>query len=206
MGRWMKSILEPTESWDEQHISEEALACLAEGRVTPEEREAYSSHLRRCSRCYEIFAETLRLLAETTSETRQESHWSAHRRVYALAASVLLVLLLSSGLFLQHYGELPQSGIVSLSVDAQVRTMLMENQETTWKGERAARLANVLKERGVSAKAFRQVVLDTPYYLPPTKDVFLPKEKLDIRIEGDTAYVKVVKEDVQSADQNATRR
>lgn len=206
MGRWLKSILEPTESGDEQHISEEALACLAEGRVTPEEREAYSNHLCRCSRCYEIFAETLTLLAETASETRQKSHWSAHHSAYGLAASVLLVLLLSSGLFLQHYGELPQSGIVSLAVDAQVRAMLMENQETTWKGARASRLANVLKERGISAKAFHQVVLDAPYYLPPTKDVLLPKEKLDIRIEGDTAYVKVVKEEDKGADQNATRK
>ena len=196
MGRWINRILTPAAPSDEEaHIALEDLARLAEGRVDPEEKARYITHLNRCPDCYEILAGTLNDLSEESSKRPGWlASWSG-RPLYALAASLVLFFLIGGGLYYQYRATHPPIIVASLALDQELKNILLENDKVQWvKTARIARLAGLLRKKGVQVKTLDRVQLARPYYSLPTKSLFRPKEILRIRIEKGVAYLEVAKE------------
>jgi len=195
MGKWMNKSINPSvvpES--EDHILIEDLARLAEGTVDAPERQHLIGHLNRCRRCYQILQETLKdVSAETTLQTGSVPWWRT-RIFYALAASIVLVILIGGPLAIKHWTHRPRVILASLDLDLGLKDILLEDDALRWeKKERINRLLNALQQRGLEVKDLNLVLLSKPYY--QKKSLFGPREVLHIRIDKNVAYLEVEEKD-----------
>jgi hypothetical protein len=191
MGKWMKQTINPSvvpES--EDHILIEDLARLAEGAVDAAERQHLIGHLNRCHRCYRILQETLVDVSAETPMQPVSVPWWKTRMSYALAVSILLVLLIGGPLAIKQWSQRPQVLTASLDLDQGLKDILLEDDTLKWeKKERLNRLLAALQQRGLAVKELNLVLLTKPYY--QKKSLFGPKEVLHIRIENKVAYLEV---------------
>jgi hypothetical protein len=177
------------------HLSAEDLACLAENCVTPEERLSFVHHLNRCRLCSDRLADTLGTLPENSQLHSAPSHkWWSYRAAHAVAASVFLIILVSGGLYYRDYMTQPVAVLQSIAMDDELKDLLSEDDILSWEGEKADRLAQILKKRGVPVKKVKRVLLASAYEPPMTKSLFVPREVLKVRIEGDLIYLEVTPE------------
>ncbi len=187
MGKWMKRILESDERSDiESHVSPEELACFVEGGIQGERREDVVRHINQCQRCYDILDETMADLDAEAAKTRKKPKF-----LYALAASIFLAVCIGGGLFYYNQQFAPPRAIMaSLSLDQDLRSVLLENETLRWeKNDRIARLAEILRRKGVEAKELIAVVQTAPYFA--RKDLSGPEETLHVRIENGVAYLTI---------------
>lgn len=195
MGKWMSKTIHPSvvpESVDHIHI--EDLARLAEGAVDAAERRHLLGHLNRCQRCYQILQETLKDVSAETTQQPGFVPWWRTRMFYALAASILLVLLIGGPLAIKHWLQGPPVILASLDLDQGLKDILLEDDGLKWeKKERVTRLLTALQQRGLAVKDLNLVLLSKPYY--QRKSLFGPKEVLQIRIENKVAYLAVKEKD-----------
>ena len=99
MGKWVKKSLEPSVSPNSvDHIEIENIARLADGTVDNDERERLFRHINRCQRCYEILHHTLKDAPFATSEKPVAGPWWKTKAAYALAASIILIIIISGQL------------------------------------------------------------------------------------------------------------
>ncbi len=195
MGKWMNKMINPSVvSESEDHILIEDLARLAEGTVGAAERRQLIGHLNRCQRCYQILQETLKdVSAETTLQPGSVPWWRT-RIFYALAASILLVLLIGGPLSIKHWIQRPPVILAALDLDQGLKDILLEDDALKWeKKERVSRLLAALQQRGLAVKALNLVLLAKPYY--QKKSLFGPEEILHIRIDDKVAYLEVKEKD-----------
>jgi hypothetical protein len=191
MGKWMNKTINPSvvpESVDHIHI--EDLARLAEGAVDAAERRHLVGHLNRCQRCYQILQETLKGVSAETILQPGLVPWWRTRVFYALAASVVLVLLIGGSLAIKHWIQRPPVILASLDLDQGLKDILLEDDALKWeKKEHVNRLLTALQQRGLEVKDLNLVLLTKPYY--QKKSLFGPKEVLQVRIENKVAYLEV---------------
>ncbi|MBU2551051.1 MAG: hypothetical protein KKB20_21755 [Proteobacteria bacterium] len=191
MGSLIGHILKPGgEPAGEPHLTDQDLARLAEGRVSSGEREAFSGHLNRCERCYEIFSETL---ADASEDAAAKVGVAGRLKAWqaAAAASILIALLIGGGLYYRVYQPAPQMPTASLAVDPELKALLLENEDLNWRSkDRIARLAGLLRQRGVRVKDLDKVVMVAAYQ--PSKSFIAPREVLRLRIENGVAYLEVI--------------
>ena len=186
MGKLTEKLFTPSQEAESGHPVLEDLARLAEGRVDQGEREVLLGHVAQCSRCHEILSGTL--LDLPVADARG-GLLGRLLEVRYLAAACLAFVMILGGLLYQQSG--PEVINVTVSVDGQVRTLLMESDALVWEGDhRVAALALLLRRQGVQVKGLEKVVLAAPY--TPSKSLFGPKEKLRIRIEKGVAHREVV--------------
>ena len=192
MGKWMKQILLPANGQDaSDHIATEDLARLVDGDVNDAERERLFQHINRCRRCYAILHQSIEDNPFATTQRPAASAWWKNRAVYALAASILLVFIISGQFVYRHWTR--DAGIVSatLDLDQQLIDILLEDSALQiGQSPRLNRLLDAFRQRGVPVDTIRLAVLSKPYY--QTKDIFGPKEYLRIRIENNVAYLEVI--------------
>jgi len=191
MGKWMNKTINPAvvpES--EDHILIEDLARLAEGAADAAERQQLIGHLNRCRRCYQILQETLKDVSAETSMQPGSAPWWRTRMFYALAVSIVLVLLIGGPLAIKHWTQRPPVILASLDLDQTLKDILLEDDALKWeKKERVNRLLTALQQRGFEVKDLNLVLLSKPYY--QKKSLFGPKEVLHIRIDNKVAYLEV---------------
>ena len=195
MGKWMNRTINPSvEPESEDHIPVEDLARLAEGGVDTAERQHLIGHLNRCQRCYQILQETLKDLSAETSMFPVAVPWWRTRMFYALAASILLVLLIAGPLAIKQWTQSPRVILASLDLDQGLKDILLEDDALKWeKKERVSRLLTALQQRGLTVKDLNLVLLSKPYY--QKKSLFGPREVLHIRIDKNVAYLEVEEKD-----------
>ena len=195
MAKWTNKSLEPPVSPDsENHIAAEDIARLAEGSVKDTEREDLLYHINRCRRCYRIFDNTLKDSQFATSEHRTAGPWWKTKFAYALAASIVLIFIIS-GQLVHKYGMRDVKVIsASLELDQTLIDILMENDALRFgKSERLSRLLAAMQQKGLAVKNLKFAVLSKPYY--QKKSLFGPREVLRIRIENEVAYLEVQETD-----------
>jgi hypothetical protein len=195
MGKWMNKTVNPlVVSEAEDHILIEDLARLAEGTVDAAERQNLIGHLNRCQRCYQTLQETLKdVSAETTLQPGSVPWWRT-RMFYALAASILLVLLIGGPLAIKDWIQRPPVILAALDLDQGLKDILLEDDALKWeKKERVNRLLAALQQRGLAVNALNLVLLAKPYY--QKKSLFGPEEILHIRIDDEVAYLEVKEKD-----------
>ena len=113
---------------------------------------------------------------------------------YALAASILLVLLIAGPLAIKHWTQRPRVILASLDLDQGLKDILLEDDALKWeKKERVRRLLTALQQRGLAVKDLNLVLLSKPYY--QKKSLFGPEEVLHIRIDKNVAYLEVEEKD-----------
>jgi hypothetical protein len=191
MGKWIDKSMAPAGSEQlDNHLSVEDIAQLAEGRVDQAEREQFLHHLNRCPRCYEILQETLiDIAAAGTLPKVSGSRWKT-KTFYALAASILLVLIIGGRLLLEHRNQHPRIITATLDMDQELRDILLEGDTLRWeKGPRLSRLVAALHKKGLQFNDLKAAILAQPYY--QKKSLFGPKEVLHIRIQNGVAYLEV---------------
>ncbi len=195
MGKWMNKSINPSvvpETGD--HILVEDLARLADGVVEAAERQRLIGHLNRCQRCYEILQETLKDVSAGTFLRPVTVPWWKTRTAYALAASILLVLLIGGPLAVKHWTQPRPVILAALNLDQALKDILLEDDALKWeKKERVNRLLTALQQRGLQVKDLNLVLLSKPYY--QKKSLFGPEEVLHIRIENKVAYLEVKEKD-----------
>ncbi len=191
MGKWMNETIIPSHaSPSEDHIPIEDLARLAEGVVDKTERQHLLDHLNRCQRCYQILQETLVDISVEEPVRPVAVPWWKTRLFYALAVSILLVMLVGGPPALKHWTQRSPAITASLDLDPALKDILMENDALKWKEKgRINRLVTALQQRGLEVKDLDSVVLAKPYY--QKKSLFGPKEVLHIRIENKVAYLDI---------------
>jgi len=191
MGKWMNKTINPSfvpES--EDHILIEDLARFAEGAVDAAERQHLIGHLNRCQICYQILQETLKDMSAGTSLRTVSVPWWKTRMTFALAVSIVLVLLIGGPLAIKHWIQRSAVITASLDLDQGLKDILLEDDALKWgKKERVNRLLTALQQRGLAVKDLNLVLLSKPYY--QKKSLFGPKEVLHIRIEDKVAYLEV---------------
>ena len=191
MGKWMNKTINPSvvpESEDHIHI--EDLARFAEGAVDAAERQHLIGHLNRCQRCYQILQATLRDVSAGTTLQPGTVPWWRTGMFYALAVSILLVLLIGGPFAIKHWIQRPPVILASLDLDQGLRDILQEDDTLKWeKKERVNRLLAALQQRGLEVNDLNLVLLSKPYY--QKKSLFGPKEVLHIRIDNKVAYLEV---------------
>ena len=191
MGRWVEISLEGGDvPPGPDHISDEDLARLADGAVDPGERRGMIRHLNGCPDCYAVLSGTLRDRAGDRSGLTR-------RRWLALAASVMLTVGLGAGVYRWIFGRPGGPTVAVVPLDGELRSLLMSAEAAVWAGERADRLAALLRERGVSVRVLSKVVMTRPYVAKKdlTAALFGPKESLRVEITGDTARIEVVRDE-----------
>ncbi len=187
MGKWMNRILDSEEPSEfESHLSPEDLACFVEGKIQDEKREDMIRHINRCRRCYDILDGAMTDLVQEASKTKKKPKF-----LYALAASIFLAVCIGGGLFFYNQHVAPPGIIMaSLSLDPDLKSILLENETTRWeKADRIVRLAEMLRKKGVKVKKLIAVVQSAPYFA--RKDLFGPKEVLHVRIENGVAHLRI---------------
>jgi hypothetical protein len=191
MANWTNKSLEPPVSPDsEKHVAAEDIARLAEGSVKNAEREDLLYHINRCRRCYQILDNTLKDSQFNTSEHRTASPWWKTKVAYALAASIILIFVISGQFAYKHWDRVPGVISATLDLDQNLKDILLEDDALRFgKGARLNRLLAVLQQTGLPVKDLNLVVLAKPYY--QKKSLFGPKEVLLIRIENEVAYLEV---------------
>ena len=191
MGKWISKSLEPSDSpANEKHIAAEDIARLAEGTVGTVEREQLLHHINSCQRCYEILHHTLKDAPIATSGQPAADPWWKSKVAYALAASFLLIFIVSGQLAYKYWRHTPTAISASLDLDQNLKDILLEDKALRFgKGARLNRLLAALQQKGLPVKKLTLVVLSKPYY--QKKSMFGPREVLHIRIENDVAYLEV---------------
>ena len=191
MGKWTNKSLEPAVSPDsENHIAAEDIARLAEGSVKNAGREDLLYHINRCRRCYRILNNTLEDSQFTTSEHRAAGPWWKTKFAYALAASIILIFIISGQFAYKYWNPVPKVISATLDLDQKLKDILLEDDALRFgKGARLNRLLAVLQRTGLPVKDLNLVVLAKPYY--QKKSLFGPREVLQIRIENEVAYLEV---------------
>ena len=116
----------------EDHILIEDLARLAEGAVDAAERQHLIGHLNRCQKCYQILQETLKDVSEETSMPPGSVPWWRTGRFYALAVSIVLVLLIGGPLAIKHWIQRPPVILASLDLDQTLKDILLEDDALEW--------------------------------------------------------------------------
>ena len=166
MGKWMNQSINPSaEPEAGEHIVVEDLARLADGAVEPAERERLIGHLNKCQRCYEILQETLNDMSAETLQPPVTVPWWRTKTAFALAASIILVLLIGGPIAIKHLTNQPPVILATLNLDQPLKDILMEDDTLRWENKaRVNRLLAVLQQKGVQVKALDQVVLSKPYY------------------------------------------
>jgi hypothetical protein len=191
MGKWINKSLQPAvASEPEDHIAIEDLARLADGTVDETERPRFIRHINRCHRCYEILQEILKDVSAEAFVQPTSSPWWKSRTAYAVAASIVLVLLIGGQHVFKYWNQHPQVILATLNLNQQLKDILLEDDALRWgKGERVNRLKAALQKQGIQVEELNRVVLAKPYY--QKKSLFGPKEVLHIRIENRVAYLEV---------------
>jgi hypothetical protein len=120
--------------------------------------------------------------------------WWRTRIFYALAVSIVLVILFGGPLAIKHWTQRPRVILASLDLDQALKDILLEDDALKWeKKERVNRLLTALQQRGLEVKDLNLVLLSKPYY--QKKSLFGPKEVLHIRIDNKVAYLEVKEKD-----------
>ena len=191
MGKWINKSISPSAEPDsEDHIAIEDLARLAEGAVDNAERQRFNHHLNRCQRCYEILQQTLKDMSAEEPVQTVPSPWWKTRTAYALAASIILVILIGGPLVFNYWNQRSLVLLATLHLDQKLKDILLEDDSLRWeKGKRINRLLAALQQKGLQVKELNLVVLSKPYY--QKKSLFGPAEILQIRIENKVAYIEV---------------
>jgi hypothetical protein len=191
MGKWIDKSLAPVDSEQPaDHLSIEDIARLAEGGVDQAERAQFLHHLNRCQRCYEILQETLIDIAAAGPLPKVSGPWWKTKSFYALAASILLVIIIGGRLVFEHRNQHPEIITATLDMDQELKDILLQGDTLRWeKGPRLSRLAAALHEKGLQFKDLKAAILAQPYY--QKKSLFGPGEFLHIRIENGVAYLEV---------------
>ena len=191
MGKWISKSLEPSDlPVHENHIAAEDIARLAEGTVDTAEREQLLHHINCCQRCYEILNHTLKDAPFAASGQPAADPWWKTKVAYALAASLLLIFILSGQLAYKYWRHAPTAISASLDLDQNLKDILLEDEALRFgKGARLNRLLAALQQKGLPVKNLTLAVLSKPYY--QKKSLFGPGEVLHIRIENDVAYLEV---------------
>ena len=188
----LKKILEPRGPVDGDHPDPPELAAFLDGRLSGAAREEVVRHLSLCRECYEVVQESLGDL-ETERAAVRRVVMPGRRRWLAMAASVVLCLLVASGLY--YYGGIfaPQQAALTASVelDNELTEMLLEDESLEWTGEKARRFVDLLTERGVEVAAAKRVELVAAYDPYRPKDLKAKKEKLSIRVADDVIHVEI---------------
>ncbi len=195
MGKWINKSLEPSVSPDsDHHIAIEDIARLVEGTVDHAEREHLFRHINRCQRCYEILQRTLKDAPFATSVQPAADPWWKTKAAYALAASIVLIFIISGQLVYKYWSRDPKVISATLDLDQNLKDILLEDSSLRFgKGARLDRLVAALLQKGLQVKDLNLVVLSKPYY--QKKSLFGPKEVLHIRIENNVAYLEVKERD-----------
>ncbi|WP_321419114.1 zf-HC2 domain-containing protein [uncultured Desulfobacter sp.] len=204
MGKWIKTIVaEYKESHGEScahGISPQEMAAFIDGRLDQAQRQKVIHHLNRCQKCSDILDMALMGQAENSQRDREDIHGEQpalggkFKPLYSLAASILLMVMIGSGLY--HYGPWngtsPGEMSVTLFMDGRVKELLMENNNTRWESQaRIKGLATLLSEHGIKAGTLKGVVMDTPYVAQ--KSFFAEDEEVVITIKDGIAYLEVKK-------------
>jgi len=191
MGKWISKSLEASDSPDYvNHIAIEDIARLAEGTVDNDESEQLLHHINCCQRCYEILHHTLKDASFAASVQPAADPWWKTKVAYALAASFLLIFIVSGQLAYKFWSHAPKVISATLNLDQNLKDILLENEALRFgKGARLNRLLAVLQQKGLPVKNLTLAVLSKPYY--QKKSLFGPGEVLHIRIENDVAYLEV---------------
>ncbi|NWH06587.1 hypothetical protein [Desulfobacter latus] len=202
MAKWIKAIVA---AYKEDHgescahgISPQEMAAFIEGRLASAQREKVIHHLNRCQKCSDIL--DMALMAQAGSSQRdkvdlhgeQPAFWKTLKPLYALAASILLMVVIGAGLY--HYGPWkgtpPGDMSVTLLMDGRVKALLMENSNTRWESQtRIKGLETLLSEHGIKAGTLKGVVMETPYVAQ--KSFFAVDEAVVITITDGIAYLEV---------------
>jgi hypothetical protein len=191
MGKWMTKGLEPSESMDsDNHITDEDIARLAEGTIDKVEQEHLLRHINRCQRCYEILHHTLQDLSSAAAVKPAGDPWWKTKIIYALAASIILIFIISGQLAYKNWSRAPKIISATLDLNQELKDILLQDDALRFgKGARLNRLLAVLQQNGLRVENLNLAVLSKPYY--QKKSLFGPREVLHIRIENDVAYLEV---------------
>jgi hypothetical protein len=191
MDKWVKKSLEPSVSpVSDHHVAIEDIARLAEGIVDEGERESLFRHINRCQSCYEILHHTLEDVSKTTFAKPAGGPWWKTKTAYALAASIILLFVISGQLVYKYWNRVPQVISATLDLDQNLKEILLEDAGLRFgKGARLNRLLAALQQKGLAVEDLNAAVLSKPYY--QKKSLFGPREVLHVRIENEIAYLEV---------------
>ncbi len=189
MGKWVKYTLQPPDHPEtEPPVSAREIALLPHLEPGTAERDRLLCHLDGCADCYEVLNETA---AQGGHKGGERTVWGMTKgQLYALAASLILFLGIGGGVFHHFFSAEPAVVLATLKLDPELRDFLLTMEGTRSTGRPAARMAALLRERGVAVDALNRVEMASPYM--PSKSLFGPEELVKVRIEGDTAYLEVV--------------
>jgi hypothetical protein len=200
MDKYLQTILEPASDTDfeeDEHVPAEDLARLAEGRISSGKRKEIFYHINRCRECYEMISGLFAFMKEEglEEETKPEKVLE-RRKFFAIAASVLVIVVAMAGVYRVYQTKIvpERTFMASLEMTSQLKELLTADDSLEWTGERTKKLADMLSEKGFRVASLDKVVLKSPYTM--TKDftlLFGTKEIVNIRVEGDTAYLEVVR-------------
>jgi len=194
MGKWAKKSLEPSVSPDspvsDKHLAVEDLARLADGTVDDVGRERLLRHINRCQACYEILHHTLKDVSNAKTRISAADPWWKTKAAYALAASIILLFVISGQFAYKYWSRVPKVISATLDLDQNLKNILLEDDDLRFgKGARLNRLLAALQQKGLPVKDLNLAVLSKPYY--QKKSLFGPREVLHIRIEHGVAYLEV---------------
>lgn len=191
MGKWLHKTLKPNDpSEPGPHADTEDLACLIEGTLGGDERKNLLRHLKACGQCYQVLQETMKdTQAAPSRKPAPVSRWKT-KSVYALAASIALLMLIGGPLLYKFQTGQYLITSAELVLDYELKEILLEDDTLEWgRGKRITRLMSALQKKGYHLKSFDRVILARPYY--QVKSIFGPEEILHIRIDGNVAYLEV---------------
>lgn len=204
MGNWIKTVVS---EYKKDHgescahgISPQEMAAFIDGRLDSAQRQKVIHHLNRCQTCSDILDMALMAQAGSNQGDKENIHgeqtvfWGKFKPFYSLAASILLMVMIGSGLY--HYGPWKETSSgempVTLFMDGRVKELLMENNNTHWGSQtRIKGLETLLSEHGIKAGTLKGVVMDTPYVAQ--KFFFAEDEEVVITIKDGIAYLEVKK-------------
>jgi hypothetical protein len=191
MGKWLHKTLTPNDPTElGPHVGLEDLACLIDGRLGGDERKDLLRHLNACGQCYRILQETMKDTQAAPSRKKTPLFRWKRKSVYALAASIALLVLIGGPLFYKFQSGQNLITSAELILDNDLREILLEDDTLEWSGSRRiTRLMSALQKKGYHLKSFDRVVLANPYY--QVKSIFGPEEILHIRIDGNVAYLEI---------------
>ena len=191
MGKWVHKALTPTDTAETgPHADMEDLALLVEGKLGGDERENLLRHLNQCGQCFEILQSTMKDVQDAPSAEPTPLAWWKTKSAYALAASIVFLILVGGPLVYQFQTRQTLTATAALILDQELKDILLEDDSLQWHSDkRIKRFLSVLHRKGYPVKAFDRVVLAKPYY--QTKSILGPKEILHIRVDDGVAYLEV---------------
>jgi hypothetical protein len=205
MGKWINTLFEPMEdsppsesNEQTEHIPPEDIARLAVGDVESEERRTMLYHINRCEDCWEMLEASVEAVeAEEAAVDKTPARARQSRRSFlAIAASVVLCVFVGGGVYYLQVLQTPEIISVTLEMGPEIQDLLTRDGQLEWTGGRVRELTGLLREKGIQTGDVDRVILARAYM--PSKNIrsllFGPKEKINIRIEGDTIYLDVVEE------------